>query len=152
MKGGGGGGAGTPGDAGGPPGRRRTLSFVLIVFTSFFICIPFILCFQCVFDLYFFLSFLIRFLRVASALRGLLKNEYWFYVFLECKKTKKCFFLKAPTRLGKIYVIDLAIWKRFVQELASNSIRASSYGHFFPRRETWSQCSILFFDTPRPSF
>ena len=58
MKGGGGGGAGTPGDAGGPPGRRRTLSFVLIVFTSFFICIPFILCFQCVFDLYLLLFFI----------------------------------------------------------------------------------------------
>ena len=68
--------------------RHRPLSFVLIVFTSFFICIPFILCFQCVFDLYFFLYFWIIFLRVASALRGLLKNRYWFCVFSKCKKWK----------------------------------------------------------------
>ena len=34
---------------------------------------------------------------------------------------------------GKIYVIDLAIWKRFVQELASNPIQASSYSDFFPK-------------------
>ena len=42
-------------------------------------------------------------------------------------------------------IIDLAIKKRFVQELAPNSIRASSYGHFFPNIETWSQCFISLF-------
>ena len=114
MKGGGGGGAGTPGDAGGPPGRRRTLSFVLIVFTSFFICIPFILCFQCVFDLYFFLFVWILFLRVASALRGLLKNGYWFYVFSKCKnvKTRKHWrFLKRRALIVRNFWA-IYLWKR----------------------------------------
>ena len=58
MKGYGGGGGGVPPrPPGSQPRRRRPLSFVLIVFTSFFICIPFILCFQCVFDLYLLLYF-----------------------------------------------------------------------------------------------
>ena len=78
---------------------------------------------------------------------GAFGQQYWIWLFSKFKAMKKqeqIFVLEDSLEAGKIYVIDLAI-KKNVQELASNSIRASSYGHFFPEIQTWSQCLIQFF-------
>ena len=53
----------------------------------------------------------------------------------------------APTRLGLAYVIELVVRILLASGFLLYEQSASSYGHFIPRIETWSQCCILLFLT-----
>ena len=118
MKGYGGGGGVPPRPPGSQPRRRRPLSFVyglmshcidrfrfVFYLYTFHFMLP--MCIWLIFVVIYTLSshfFKTLLLRVASALRGLLENKYWIWLFPKGKKLEKIeklFFLECFYEAGK---------------------------------------------------
>ena len=144
--------AGPPGPRGPSPAAAAPFHLymvwcliVLIVFTSFSISIHFILCFQCVFDLYF-SDWVIQGGPAAA-------KKSWFFG-LGLKRgppaAKSQVFLIFRSLLNAFWHADL---RELVESFRNHQSdlkkvqSTSSYGQNIPKKEFWSQCCIWLFWT-----